>query len=156
VPGFFQRDVAVRLGSRREFVKHGRTGLLYQAGNIEELAAALSWLDRRPDLAAAMGHAAREFVREHHSPVQHYESMIALYERLATETGGVKKETSRIILAPGTSKPRLRTAFIGGRGVIGKYSGIEGYYEEVGRRLAASGHKVTVYCRPHILHPATE
>jgi glycosyltransferase involved in cell wall biosynthesis len=31
--------------------------------------------------------------------------------------------------------------------VIGKYSGIEGYYEEVGGRLAATGHEVTVYCR---------
>ena len=139
--------VASDLGSRREFVKHGRTGLLYQAGNIEELAAALSWLDQRPDLAAAMGQAGREFVREHHSPGQHYESMTALYERLAAEAGRRKNETSRLILVPGTSKPRLRIAFIGGRGVIGKYSGIEGYYEEVGRRLAALGHEVTVYCR---------
>ena len=38
-------------------------------------------------------------------------------------------------------------AFIGGRGVISKYSGIEAYYEEVGRRLVQMGHEVTVYCR---------
>ena len=139
--------IASDLGSRREFVQQGRTGLLYQAGNIEELAAALSWLDQRPDVATAMGQAGREFVRKHHSPAQHYESMIALYKRLAAEAGGVEKETSRPTLLPGTSKPRLRIAFIGGRGVIGKYSGIEGYYEEIGRRLAAAGHEVTVYCR---------
>src|SRR5438128_11127060 len=36
---------------------------------------------------------------------------------------------------------------VGGRGVISKYSGIETYYEEVGRRLAANGDDVTVYCR---------
>ena len=41
----------------------------------------------------------------------------------------------------------MRVAFIGGRGVISKYSGIETYYEEVGRRLAANGDDVTVYCR---------
>ncbi len=41
----------------------------------------------------------------------------------------------------------LRIAFIGGRGVVSKYSGIETYYEEVGERLAAMGHQVTVYCR---------
>ncbi|HZC24652.1 MAG TPA: glycosyltransferase family 4 protein, partial [Candidatus Binatia bacterium] len=40
-------------------------------------------------------------------------------------------------------------AFIGGRGVISKYSGIETYYEEVGKRLAARGHELTVYCRNH-------
>ena len=38
-------------------------------------------------------------------------------------------------------------AFIGGRGVISKYSGIETYYEEVGKRLVEMGHEVTVYCR---------
>jgi glycosyltransferase involved in cell wall biosynthesis len=41
----------------------------------------------------------------------------------------------------------LRVAFIGGRGVISKYSGIETYYEEVGKRLTQMGHEVTVYCR---------
>ncbi len=44
---------------------------------------------------------------------------------------------------------KLRVAFIGGRGVISKYSGIETYYEEVGRRLAQMGHEVTVYCRTY-------
>jgi glycosyltransferase involved in cell wall biosynthesis len=141
--------VASDLGSRREFVQHGKTGLLYQVGNVEELAKALSRLDQYPDLAATLGRAGQELVREHHSPAKHYQSMIELYERLATRTVEVnKKKMSRVVtLVPATSKPRLRVAFIGGRGVIGKYSGIEGYYEEVGRRLAATGHEVTVYCR---------
>jgi hypothetical protein len=45
------------------------------------------------------------------------------------------------------AKPALRIAFIGGRGVVSKYSGIETYYEEIGKRLAEMGHDVTVYCR---------
>jgi glycosyltransferase involved in cell wall biosynthesis len=48
-----------------------------------------------------------------------------------------------------TKPPPLRIAFIGGRGVMSKYSGIETYYEEVGQRLAAMGHEVTVYCRTY-------
>jgi Glycosyltransferase len=47
------------------------------------------------------------------------------------------------------AKPRLHIAFIGGRGVISKYSGIESYYEDVGQRLAEMGHEVTVYCRSY-------
>ena len=43
----------------------------------------------------------------------------------------------------------MKIAFIGGRGVVGKYSGIETYYEEVGSRLAKLGHEVTIYCRPY-------
>jgi len=42
---------------------------------------------------------------------------------------------------------KLEIAFIGARGVIGTYSGIETYYEEVGSRLADRGHRVTAYCR---------
>jgi glycosyltransferase involved in cell wall biosynthesis len=42
-----------------------------------------------------------------------------------------------------------RIAFIGGRGIGAQYSGIETFYEEVGTRLAARGHDVTVYCRRH-------
>lgn len=47
------------------------------------------------------------------------------------------------------SSARLRIAFIGARGVIGTYSGIETYYEEVGSRLVKRGHEVTAYCRPY-------
>ena len=49
---------------------------------------------------------------------------------------------------PGPGKQgKLRIALLGARGVIGTYSGIETYYEEVGSRLAARGHEVTAYCR---------
>jgi glycosyltransferase involved in cell wall biosynthesis/peptidoglycan/xylan/chitin deacetylase (PgdA/CDA1 family) len=43
----------------------------------------------------------------------------------------------------------LRIAFIGGRGIGSAYSGIERYYEELGTRLAAAGHTMIAYCRPH-------
>lgn len=43
----------------------------------------------------------------------------------------------------------MKIAFIGARGVVGKYSGIETYYEEVGSRLVDLGHDVTVYCRSY-------
>lgn len=45
--------------------------------------------------------------------------------------------------------PGLRIAFIGGRGIGSAYSGIERYYEELGSRIAARGHTVVAYCRPH-------
>jgi glycosyltransferase involved in cell wall biosynthesis len=53
--------------------------------------------------------------------------------------------------APPTAmrKCQLRVAFIGGRGVVSKYSGIETYYEQMGTRLAKMGHDVTAYCRTY-------
>jgi glycosyltransferase involved in cell wall biosynthesis len=41
----------------------------------------------------------------------------------------------------------MKIAFLGARGVANQYSGIETYYDEVGSRLAAKNHEVTIYCR---------
>lgn len=41
----------------------------------------------------------------------------------------------------------MRIALIGTRGVPANYGGFETFYEELGKRLAARGHEVTVYCR---------
>lgn len=48
---------------------------------------------------------------------------------------------------------RLRIALLGTRGVPATYSGFETCAEELGARLAARGHAVTVYCRvPHVTY----
>lgn len=131
--------IASDLGSRRELVREDQTGVLYPVGNVDALAQAIASLWSHPDRVVKMGQNAREFVSAHYSPERHHDSLYQIYQRLAV------------------SKPRplqgereaLRVAFIGGRGVISKYSGIETYYEEVGRALAAKGHRVTVYCRSY-------
>jgi glycosyltransferase involved in cell wall biosynthesis len=51
------------------------------------------------------------------------------------------------------SSRKLKVAFIGGRGVVSRYSGIETYYEEVGKRLVELGHDVTIYCRTYFTPP---
>ena len=152
--------VASDLGSRREFVRDGTTGLLYRPGDTDQLAQAIRFLTARPELAAQMGRAGWEFVRKHHTPKSHYHHLLELYERLVANNGRrknglvVSSESSnwlRSLRRDGkvsrSNDSRLRIAFIGGRGVISKYSGIEAYYEEVGSRLARLGHEVTVYCR---------
>ena len=134
--------IASDLGSRRELVEEGVTGLLYRVGDIDQLAGAISFLHERPGLAHEMGAMGREFVRLHHSPETHYLALLNLYEQMAG------KSCPAIAITP-PRKQQVRVAFIGGRGVISKYSGIEAYYEEAGRHLAAMGHEVTVYCRTY-------
>jgi len=41
----------------------------------------------------------------------------------------------------------MRVAFLGTRGVPARYGGFETAVEEIGARLAARGHEITVYCR---------
>jgi glycosyltransferase involved in cell wall biosynthesis len=149
-------------GSRRELVHPGVTGVLYRTGDTSALADAMGRLALRPELAERMGRTGRELVREHHTAEAHYMKLMSLYARLiagkrrnlsvveTTEPAPWKPDVIRRTPMPVRLEPRnLRVAFIGGRGVISKYSGIETYYEEVGERLAQMGHEVTIYCRSY-------
>ena len=59
--------------------------------------------------------------------------------------------TRKQSVLPATAAPiaagPMRIALVGTRGVPATYGGFETAVEEVGRRLAARGHVVTVYCR---------
>jgi len=143
--------VASDLGSRRELIEQGETGLLFPSGNVEQLEKAISFLVERPELTAQMGITGRRFVEAQHAPEAHYRSLMRLYTQMRPWPGKAKKPAA---ILPDRIPP-LRVAFIGGRGVVSKYSGIETYYEEVGKRLAETGHDVTVYCRSYFT-PAQE
>ena len=45
----------------------------------------------------------------------------------------------------------MKIAFMGSRGIPARYSGFETFYEQLGTRLAARGHAVTVYNRSHFI-----
>ena len=136
--------IASDLGSRRELIKEGENGLLFRAGDIEQLAGAISFLYDRPALAKEMGAVGREYVREHHSPEKYYQALTSLYEQMLSRRARIGAKPAR---------PKLQVSFIGGRGVLSKYSGIEAYYEEVGKQLVTLGHDVTIYCRTHFTPP---
>jgi glycosyltransferase involved in cell wall biosynthesis len=151
--------VASDLGSRRELVEEGETGLLYKVKDVSQLSSAIAFLHQHPELADKMGIAGRERVRERHSQAQHFQSLERIYERLIRQkkTKRHKFPSSHIAVSVEAEKPqRLRIALIGGRGLIGKYSGIESCYEEMGARLAEMGHEVTAYCRNYFTPDISE
>jgi glycosyltransferase involved in cell wall biosynthesis len=147
--------VASDLGSRRELVKHGETGLLFPTGNVAQLARSIEFLAELPEVAQRMGRAGRELVRSRYAPRAHYQSMFQIYEKLVRAKSGPRPAIPAIARRP-LHPPKLRVAFIGGRGVVSKYSGIETYYEQAGQRLARMGHEVTVYCRNYFTPPLKE
>jgi glycosyltransferase involved in cell wall biosynthesis len=144
--------IASDLGSRRELVLHGKTGLLYAVGNVEQLSSSIALLYEQPDLAKRLGKAGRELLRQNHSQREHLQRLERIYGSLAQKYKSPPKQYAPVISANNPAKP-VHIAFIGGRGVVGKYSGIETYYEEVGERLATAGARVTVYCRRHFTPP---
>jgi len=133
--------IASDLGSRRELVHHGHTGMLYPAGDSAQLTAAIKYLSARPELSREMGQNALGLVRAKYSPERHCDALIRIYEGLAHPTARAIRQN--LITRP------LRVAFIGGRGIIGKYSGVESFYEKAGQALANRGHEITAYCRSY-------
>ena len=152
--------VASDTGSRRELVVPFETGLLYRCGDVSQLAESIRELASDPELTETMGQAGWDIVRRHHTPEGHYEKLMSIYEDLAAKRCDPLSATAmrgeRSMIAIAASQRKLRVAFIGGRGVISKYSGIETYYEEVGKRFAEMGHEITVYCRNYFTPPLAE
>ncbi len=148
--------VASDLGSRREFVRHGVTGFLYPDGDRDQLAHSIGFLFDRPDLIEKMGAAGRQRVQTSHDPERHLQKLLTLYDRL--RFAGKQALPFSSGKGTGTHHPdarprRIRVAFIGGRGLVSKYSGIESYYEHVGHELTRLGHDVTIYCRTYFTPP---
>ncbi len=48
----------------------------------------------------------------------------------------------------------MKVAILGTRGIPAAYSGFETAAEHLASRLAARGHEVAVYCRPHVVDPS--
>jgi glycosyltransferase involved in cell wall biosynthesis len=170
--------IASDMGSRRELVRDGETGLLFPTGDVDRLADAMAVLGSNSELAETMGRNGRLMVLQQHTSESHYRSLLSLYEWMIqakmkrqknassdSKYGGEDcgalgaasdnpPQTKDEILTPQEApESAVRVAFIGGRGVIAKYSGIETYYEEVGSRLARLGVDVTVYCRNYFTPP---
>ena len=91
--------VASDLGSRRELVHEGKTGVLYPVGNVGRLAEAIQSLSSRPELAERMGEAGQELVRQKYAPVAHYQTLLTLYER----TIAARKARSRNLVETAAS-----------------------------------------------------
>src|SRR6266404_487382 len=142
--------VASDLGSRREMVEQGVTGFLYPAGDLKQLAEAIEFLFNRANLTARMGVESRRRLHTRHDPDRHLDALLEIYSRLATRNRQASAPArTKTTPSPQPSPGRLRVAFIGGRGLVSKYSGIESYYEQVGAELTRMGHEVTVYCRTY-------
>lgn len=75
--------VASRIGALAELVRDGETGLLFEPGDAEDLAAKLIRLLRDDDLRERLGCAGRAEYLAKYTPEENYQKLIACYERAA-------------------------------------------------------------------------
>lgn len=70
------------LGSIQELIEHGRTGMLFQPGNSEELADTAEWLFTHPAELEQMSKAALLEFEKKYTADRNYEQLIAVYKHV--------------------------------------------------------------------------
>lgn len=71
--------IASRLGAMAELVRDGTTGLLFEPGSADDLAAKLAWAQANPSAMDEMGANARREYEQRYAPEINYRQLIAIY-----------------------------------------------------------------------------
>lgn len=74
--------VASDIGGLPELVRHGRTGLLFEPGNAQQLSSYVRILLGDPDLRRKLGNEARKIAETEYSLERHGAALLSLYESL--------------------------------------------------------------------------
>jgi glycosyltransferase involved in cell wall biosynthesis len=86
--------VASNIGGIPELVREGKTGLLFDPGNADQLANKITMLLGNRGLREAFGRNARKIVEVEHSLNAHGSALISLYQALVSPIGSRKKAGS--------------------------------------------------------------
>lgn len=73
--------IASRLGAMAEIVDDGRTGLLFDPGNVQDLAAKMRWAHDHPGDMMVMGNNARQEYDLKYTPDRNYALLMDIYEQ---------------------------------------------------------------------------
>lgn len=88
--------LASRIGSLTEIVRDGVTGLHFEAGNRDDLAAKVEWAWTHPQEMAEMGRNARKEFETEYNPQKNYRMLMDIYQRAVaanSETGPVRVDS---------------------------------------------------------------
>ncbi|MDK1020833.1 MAG: glycosyltransferase family 4 protein [Candidatus Hydrogenedentes bacterium] len=77
--------IASRIGGIPESIDEGETGLMFEPGNVSELAEKIAWLFDHPKEAEEMGAAGRKKIEA--ICASHYDRMLAVYEEAIEAIG---------------------------------------------------------------------
>jgi glycosyltransferase involved in cell wall biosynthesis len=71
--------IASRLGSLEEMVEDGRTGVLFEPANAEDLAEKVRWTNEHNDEAVRMADAARDEYEAEYTADRSYDRLLRIY-----------------------------------------------------------------------------
>jgi glycosyltransferase involved in cell wall biosynthesis len=76
--------IASRIGALAEIIEDGRTGLLFESGNAQDLAEKLIWAEAHPDEMVKMGKSARAEYESRYTPERNYAMLFEIYKEAIT------------------------------------------------------------------------
>jgi len=80
--------IASRLGAMAELVEDGKTGLLFEPGNPEDLAAKIKWMLTHENACIEMGKNARKVFEEKYTAERNFEILMNIYEKVIGRYNG--------------------------------------------------------------------
>jgi glycosyltransferase involved in cell wall biosynthesis len=72
--------LASRLGAMAELIEEGRTGLLFEPGNPDDLAEKVEWALTHPEEIKRMGKEARKEFEEKYTAEKNYKMLMEIYQ----------------------------------------------------------------------------
>jgi glycosyltransferase involved in cell wall biosynthesis len=79
--------IASRMGALPELVQHGRTGLIVEPGNADDLARQMQWALDHPEAMREMGRHARAHYEAQWTGEHNVAQLLAIYATAAAEAG---------------------------------------------------------------------
>jgi len=76
--------IGSRIGGIPEQIEDGKTGLLFEMGNVAELAEKMELLAGDAELRDQMGRAARSKLEQEYSLAEHNRQLLSIYSELLT------------------------------------------------------------------------
>jgi glycosyltransferase involved in cell wall biosynthesis len=73
--------IASRMGAMAELINDGRTGLLFETGNSEDLISKVRWLVDHKDTAITMGKSARLEFESKYTAEKNYDILMEIYKK---------------------------------------------------------------------------
>jgi len=78
--------IASRLGSMAELVEDGKTGLLFEPGNAENLAEKITWMVEHENACVEMGKNARRVFEEKYTAEKNFEILVNIYQSILNKS----------------------------------------------------------------------
>jgi glycosyltransferase involved in cell wall biosynthesis len=80
--------VCSRIGGLPEIVEDGKTGLLFEPGNPDDLVEKIQYLWERPEISIQMGNEGRKKVLKEYSQEKYYSRLMKVYEKAISIKSG--------------------------------------------------------------------